>query len=234
MGADLVDLRHGERFGHGGPREPVRAVIRDPRGLHFGDRGAHHFVVLVVHASGEAVPGDLGEAGKQSLRRDARKTLRVGIERRELEGARAGLDHVSDVLGAVLGRDRAIEREVDARLGAGLGGLLPNPVAVADEKTGVIRHVDDGGDAARGRGAGRPDEILLILLRARMDLRVDGAGQDIGAAEIVPVRRRGRRSGADALDEPVANGDPAVVDHAIGAHHTSRDDQIEIAHRIPQ
>ena len=60
MGADLVDLRHGERFGRRGSRQPVRAVIRDPYGLHFGDRGAHHFVVLVVHASGEALPGDLG------------------------------------------------------------------------------------------------------------------------------------------------------------------------------
>ena len=58
------------------------------------------------------------------------------------------------MLGAVLRRDRAIEGEVDARLRAGLGGLLPNPVAVADKKTRVIRHVDDGGDAARGRGAG--------------------------------------------------------------------------------
>ena len=67
-----------------------------------------------------------------------------------------------------------------------------------------------------------------------MDLRVDGAGQDIGAAEIVPLLRRGRRSGADTLDKSVANGDPAVVDYAIGADHASGDDQIEVAHRIPQ
>ena len=120
-------------------------------------------------------------------------------------------------LGAIFRIDRRIEREIDARLRAGLGDLLLHALAGANQKIGVIGHVDDGGDAAGRRGARGPDEILLILLRTGMHLRIDRARQHIGLSEIVTLARLRRRAVADPRDAAIADSDIAIVDDALGA-----------------
>ena len=91
-----------------------------PLRLDLRHEGAHHLVVLVVDAGDQAAFADRAEAGVEHLRRDARKALRMGAEGRELEGGGAGVDQFIDPRGAFLRIDRGIEREIDARLRAGL------------------------------------------------------------------------------------------------------------------
>ncbi len=134
------------------------------------------------------------------------------------------------MFGTILRIDRRIEREIDAGLRAGLGDLLPHAIAIADKEVGVTGHVDDGGDAAGSRRARRPDEILLILLRARMHLRIDRARQHIGVAEIVALLRLRATPSPTRATLPSRIATMAVVDDAICGDDAAGDDEIEITH----
>ncbi len=228
--ADLVNLGGGQRLGQSRARQTVRAIVGNAGAGDRGLGGAHHLVALIVRAGRKPVPGDLGEAGVQHMRRNARETLRMGAEGGEFEGGRAGGDHLGDVARAVVGMHRAVEREVDARLLTRLARLGRQTLAGADQNAVVIRHVDDGRHAAGCRRARRPDEILLAALRTGMNLCVDGARHDIGVAEILARARGRRRALADTLDEPAANCHIAVLADALGVHHASGDNQIVVAH----
>src|SRR6185312_8149844 len=126
--------------------------------------------------------------------------------------------------------DRAVKGEVDAGLRARVLDLPAHRFAGIDDIALVIRHVDDGGNAAGGRRAGRPDEILLVLLAQRMDLRVDGAGKDQRLAEIVAVAAGRRRPIADGADLLAGDGDIAAVDYPVGQHYGADEHNIEISH----
>jgi hypothetical protein len=102
----------------------------------------------------------------------------------------------------------------------------------ADEIPLVVGHVDDGGDAASRRRTGRPDEVFLVFLRERMDLRIDGAGKDHRVAEVVAVAGSGCVTLADGGNLAIANGDVPALDDAIWEDDDAGEGEIEIAHAV--
>ncbi len=206
------------------------APVGNARCLHRRHVALHRLVVLVMDAGRQPGRGNRRETGLQQRRRNARKPLRIGAEGRELEGGDAGLDHFGDARRAFLGVDSAVKGEIDAGLGPGMGDLAGDGFSRADEIALVIGHVDDGGDAAGGGGARRPDEIFLVLLRQRMRLRIDGAGQDQGFSQIVALLRGGGGTLTDLHDLAVAHRHMAGLDHALRRNNGSLEHQIEISH----
>ena len=112
-------------------------------------------------------------------------------------------------------------------------GLAADGRRGADEVALVVGHVDDGGDAAGRGGAGGPDKILLAALAQRMDLRVDGAGEDQAGAEIVALAGGWRGAVADARDLAIAHGEVAGLDDAVGEDDGAGEDEVEIGHAWP-
>src|SRR6202044_501661 len=72
--------------------------------------------------------------------------------------------------------------------------LHPQPLSRADEPTVVIRHINNGGHASRGRGTRRPVEVLDTLGATAMHLAVDATRKDVSVAQDMALARR--RSGS--------------------------------------
>ena len=92
---------------------------------------------------GKAGLRHLGEAGQQKRGRDAGEAFGIGPEGREFEGADAGLRLFGDARGAFGRVDGAIQRDVDAGLGLGGGGLAPDGGGRGNQVPLVIRHIHD-------------------------------------------------------------------------------------------
>ena len=229
-GADLVDLRHGQRFGDRRPAAAVRPPVGDAAVADLRHEGPHHLVVLVVDPSHKPVRRERGEAGVEGVGRDAREAARVGAEGRELEGRRPGRHEAADP-GRTLRRVHGgVKREVHARLFPGLLDLPGKPLGSGDQGALVVGHVHDRGHAAgRGRACG-PDEVLTLRWRAAVDLAVDGAGQHEEVRPAVALARR-RVAGPDALHPSVASQGIAALDHAVGQNDGADEDLV--AHGRP-
>src|SRR5579872_452438 len=94
--ANLIDLRGRQSLRNWRPAEAVSAKVRDARRLDVGDGRPNELIVFVVNASGEPRRGDLRKEAKKLLRRDARKTFRMGSESRKFESGCAGGDEILD------------------------------------------------------------------------------------------------------------------------------------------
>ncbi len=130
----------------------------------------------------------------------------------------------------VLRRDGAIEREIDPRLGARLRRLGAQALAGADQAAVVIGHVDNGGDAAGGGAARRPDKVFLALLAAAVHLRVDRARQHQESRPAMPFAR-GRATFGDVSDDAIRREHVTVLDDPIRENDCPREDLI--CHELP-
>lgn len=118
-----------------------------------------------MHAGRESRRRHRRETFRHQRRRDAREALGIRAESRELEGGDSGLCLLGNLRGSLGRVDGAVKREIDPRLLSRVGDLALDRRRRADEVSFVIGHVDDRRDAARGRRARGPDEVLLISLR---------------------------------------------------------------------
>ncbi len=99
------------------------------------------------------------------------------------------------------------------------GELVGERLGAGRRRVGVW-HFEHGGHAAK-HGRARPGLQILLVNEARlakMDLGIDHAGNNVQAAAIDTLARRGLAQGADPGYAPVAqadvaNADPVVVDH---------------------
>jgi hypothetical protein len=224
-GADLVDLRHGQRLGDRRPAAAVRPPVGDAAVADLRHEGPHHLVVLVVDARHEPVRSQRGEAGVEDVRRDAREAARIGAEGGELEGRRSGRHEVADA-GRALGRIHGgVEREVHARLRSSRFDLAGEALGRRDQVAVVVGHVHDRGHAAGGRRARGPDEVLSRGRRAAVDLAVDGARQDKQFGPAMALARR-RVAGPDALHPSVAGENVAALDHPVGQNDGADEDLV--------
>jgi len=192
----------------------MSGVVGDTPGLDLSHEGADHLVVLVMDAGNQSALADGAKAGVENMWRDARKPLRMRTEGRELESGGAGVDQFIDPCCALVRIDRRIQREIDPRLRAGFADLGAETLRGGDQAIVIVRHVDDGGDAA-GRGAARrPDEVFLAELAAAVHLGVDGAGkhQKIRTAVLFTG---GDGAGPDRLDQSVTCQNVSIFDDPI-------------------
>jgi len=143
----------------------------------------------------------------------------------ELEGGRPRVDQLTDACRTFLRIDRGVEGEIRSGLGAGLGRFGAKALRGRDQAAVVIRHVDDGRDAAGERAARRPDEVFLALLAAAVHLRIDRSGKHKKPGAPMPFASR-RRRGADSLHQAVGDQNIAVADDPIGQDDRSREDLI--------
>ena len=109
----------------------------------------------------------------------------------------------------ILARAADVEGEIAEHAVGGAADLVGERFGRDGGGLGV-RHLEDGGDAARDRGAAAGLEVFLVLgaRLAEMHLAVDDAGQDVKPGAVDGL---GRASAAKAA-EP---GDPAVPDGDI-------------------
>ena len=105
---------------------------------------------------------------------------------------------------------------VGQRLGAGRGRI-------------GVGHLEHGGHPAEHGRARAGLQIFLVFQAglAEMHLGVDDAGQDVQAAAVDALARRGAAQGADFGDEPVADADVAqagavMVDHGPAGEDADR------------
>ena len=132
------------------------------------------------------------EAGKKHVERYAREALGMSAERRELESRRAGLNHRVDMGGTVVWIDSRIEGEIHACLLACLSDFGLKPCGIGNQAAVVVWHIDDRGDAARGRAPRRPNEVFLTCLASAVDLGIDRTRQhDRSRAAVAFARGRG-------------------------------------------
>ena len=207
------------------PSLVVRERVAPPVRLQPRVVRAHHCVVLRVHEH-EAVQARDDLHPREQLRVVDVRVLGFGERHECLEAARA-LAPLAGDLGQRRPRQRAPEAEVDdcelahavALLGERLGG---------DRERDRQRMLDDRRDPARGRRH-RPGRIVLALRVAEilvMDVRVDGAREDVqavGVDDLVSAGERAvivrKRDDPLTLDhdvrpeDAVGRGDGAVGDH---------------------
>ena len=137
------------------------------------------------------------------------------------------LRHRQDVVGVGLMHD-AEHGEVAQRFGfADL--LLDADLLGIFGRRDLVRHVDDGRDAAADRCGRAGREVLLVRHAgiAEMDVGVDQAGQDVqagGVDRLLAVRQR--VVGADRDDLAVGNGN-AALERGLG-----RDDRAVLHDQI--
>ena len=182
---------------------------RDPR--------ADDLVVLGVDAGQPAGGRDRLERAQQLTVRDSREALRMGLEGRELERRRAGVDERLHVGDRPARRDRRPQRDVDVRLALNVGDLGLERVDAVDRTGGVVGHVDDRRDAA-GRGRQRAALDPLAVVAAGVDVDVDGSREQQRVAEIEAATGL-----AQLLDAAVANRDTGPLRRAAGGHDPTRE-----------
>lgn len=133
----------------------------------------------------------------------------------------------AQVLG-VAGHGAAPEADVDEGLVARDGLLLLERGDVDRRRDGVQRHVDDGGHAAGGRGAGGGREALPLRAAGLVDVHVgvDQAGDhDLVVVQFDDlVALEAHAEGAQgvhlaAADAHLAGSDARRGEHALAAHH---------------
>ena len=118
----------GDRLvlGHGRARAGVSERVAAVAGRHLrGDPGPDDLIVLGVHSGQSAGAGDRREGAEQLGVGDPRKPLRMGLEGRELERRRAGIDELLHLLDRSSRRDGRPQRDVDHGLPLHIGDLRP-------------------------------------------------------------------------------------------------------------
>ncbi len=127
--------------------------------------------VLGVHQHQRPEPRSLRHGVGELVGREVRELLDTGVEQEALEAEDPGLVQCGQV-GQVAGDRTAPEAHVDPRLVAGRCALLLERGHGGGRRDAVERHVDDGGDPARGRGAGRGLEALPLGAARLVDVHV--------------------------------------------------------------
>ncbi len=133
---------------------------------------------------------------------------------------------------ALPGIDAAPEADVDVQLPGGRAPLRLERGAGRGDREAVERHVDQRGDAARGRRAGRGREPFPVGASRLVDVNVavDEPRRDHPRAEVLDrdVRRHGggRRPGDERADAPLLD------EHGAGADAPVRSDDRRL--RSPQ
>ncbi len=230
----LRDAQHeidGGVLGGARARRQVRVVatrVEAERGLlALGERLGE----LGVHEQRRAEARDLGHAGAELGLVYVRELGDAALGEEALEGQHAFLEEVAQaaVRTGVAGNEPAAQRDVDAGLLLERAHLGAEAFERGGRRHAVERHVDEGGDAARGRRAGRGGEALP-LGAARLvdvDVRVDEAGQD---AEIARVED-GEAGGAVVV---VGDGDDDAAGDMNGVRRLAdgRDDAFAADDRI--
>ena len=215
--ADLVNDVIARSSVSGGRERPWARQSVDPAALTFA-------MLARTYSSSSLCTPAVSPVGATAAKHSAisgagmREPLRVRAEGRKLKGGDSP-PPAPRSRGALVGIDCTVQGEIDPRLLACVNSLALYSRRRADEIPFVIRHVDDRCDATRRRGAGGPDEVLLVFLRQRMDLRVDSAGQDESCAETVAFTRRGRGALPNFSDLPVQHRDIAVWKDAVRQDH---------------
>ena len=120
-----------------------------------------------------------------------------------------------DGRGAVRLGNGAAERDIDVALALHRLRLGAQQLAVPDRLGIVIRHVDQGRDAAGRGGARGAAEPVLIGLAAGIDLSVDHARHHPLAAGIDLLARGRRRAASHESDFAVRHRHEPVVDDAV-------------------
>ena len=212
----------------------MRAAVRVPAGIlrirEASDVLARELLHLIVHAAGETARRDQRKRIVQEVLLDARKASRRRLERRELEGTCARLDQTRDGRGAVRFGNGGAKRHIDVALALHRLRLGAQQLAVPDGLGIVVRHVDQGRDAAGRGGARGAAEPVLIGLAAGIDLSVDHARHHPLAAGIDLLACGRRRAASHESDFAVRHRHEAVVDDAVCGHQIAGDDEIEIGH----
>ena len=158
--------------------------------------------VLGVHDEESAEPGDLGHRGGELVLVQLGELVHAGGREEALEAVDACVVQRLEVL-HVVGQGPAPEADVDVRLAAGDVLLGAQVVHRRRGRQGVEGHVDEGGDAAGGRGAGGgPEALPLGAARVvHVDVRVDQAGQQGVVAEVLDAGT-GRHGGVVRVRRP--------------------------------
>ena len=221
-GANFENLRVGDRFGDRRPRQAVRAVVGDAAGFDLSDEGTHHFVALVMDARHQSSLSDQAKAGIKCLWRDAGKARRMRAEGRKFKCRGARINQLANVRGAVFGGNRGKQGKIDSGLFASFGHFVAKALGGGNQAAVVIRHIDNGRDATSSGAARRPDKILLALLAAAVDLRVDCARQYDKSGPAVFFARR-NRAGSDRLHQAIADKYVSVLHEAVGLNNCANE-----------
>ncbi|KAJ6441077.1 LOW QUALITY PROTEIN: hypothetical protein O9K51_06871 [Purpureocillium lavendulum] len=234
------DLLDGRRLVRGRPRVEERLVRRLVLGLPLGvavgavavavGLGGHHLgveherrgaVLERVHGEGHVLGRHGGELVDLSLLVSAwsftrrRDSTYARLDQEALEAADASVDERAQVVG-VAGDDAAVEADVDPALAPAGAQLLVEVGDGGGGGDGVEGHVDDGGDAAAGRGArARPEALPLGAAGlVEVDVGVDEARQqqprrvvDVGGARWEAARRQHLGVDGDDLARSGRDGD---------------------------
>src|SRR5690606_31069823 len=166
--------------------------------------------VLGVHDQQSVEGGDLGQGAGQPVLVEVRELLDPGGRQERLEAEHPGLVQGPQVLGVVR-QGAAPEADVDVRLAGGDPLLGAQVVHRRGGREGVEGHVDEGGDAAGGRGAGGGPEALPLGAAGvvDVDVGVDQAGQQDVVAEVLQACPVGDGGvvGQDGGDRAAGDGD---------------------------
>ncbi len=190
----------------------------DERGVVTAQRGRRdmkHGRVFRVHEQQPVEPGDDRHRRCELRRRERRELRDTGVLQEALDAEDAGREQLRQV--GEIGRHRtAPEAGVDPAVPAG-GGLLGGQRRRGQRRwQRVQRHVDQRGDAGRGRRHGRGVETLPLGAAGFVDVHVgvDDARDEHLVVGQRPLLLRGDRS-AEVLDtddaaEPHREGDAAL------------------------
>jgi hypothetical protein len=134
-------------------------------------------------------------------------------------------------IGQVARHGAAPETDVDVRFLARHVPLDLERLDVDRRRNAVERHVDDGGDTAGRRRAGRGREALPFGAAGLVDVHMgvhQTGHQDLVVAEIHHLRRgQGRAQRLDRHDPAVPHTDAAGHFTGGGAHPRGADEQVE-------
>jgi hypothetical protein len=142
------------------------------------DRGIDGWRKLGVHQQRQARPGDVRQCALQVFAVDAGEAVAAGIDEEALEAGNAGQRQRLEC-GLVAVDAAAPECVVHQTLALRGVALGLERTDIGGLGQAVQRHVDDGGEAARGRGARGRGETLPFGAAWLVDVRVciDEPGQ---------------------------------------------------------
>jgi hypothetical protein len=216
-------------LGHGRPRFRVRLRAVEPVGGSLAQPPLDDLLKFSVQDDRDAAGRQQLEGDLEVAFEDAREAQGIGLEQRELETEHAGVEPRGDCLEAVLLGHRAVQADVDSRLGANGLDLLGQAVSTEDGRASVIGHVDDCGDA---RGGGGRSRDALLGGAQRVHVRADEAGQHEGVAGVDRLGGGGRgvRRPDQSGEATVEDARRAGVQDPIGGHEVAAHDKIKLRH----
>ncbi len=226
--AELDEQGDGLVLGLGRARAQVGAVFAGIEALHERVRRLDRAGQLGVDEERRARAGELAHGLAQIALGDEAELFDARLDHEALEAHDARVEQGAQLLG-VAGDGAAPEAHVDPELPRGGGELLLEAGDGGGGRDAVERHVHQGGDAARRRGARGAAEALPLGAAGLVDVhvRVDDAGHDHQVSGVDH-----RATGGNVVVRGDLGDDAVAHVDGEGRHRAGRDDAATAEHEV--